>query len=188
MAAQLVDRLLAVHAALDAHHVKHAFGGAIALAFYTLEPRGTRDLDVNIFVDQRDAAAALAALPPEVPVTDALLGAVLREGQARLWWQDTPVDVFFDNLPVHRQAARHVRSVPFAGTTIPILGPIELVVFKAMFDRTKDWADIEAVVAAGELDIAAARQLASELTSSDARLLARFDDAVRRGQQVAAER
>lgn len=30
-----------------------------------------------------------------------------------------------------------------------MLGPVELVVFKVLFDRTKDWADVEAVLAAG---------------------------------------
>ena len=43
--------------------------------------------------------------------------------------------------------------MPFAGTQIPVLGPVELAVFKAMFDRTRDWADIEAMVAAGTLDV-----------------------------------
>ena len=33
--------------------------------------------------------------------------------------------------------------------TIPILGAIELAVFKAFFNRTSDWADIEAMVDAG---------------------------------------
>ena len=36
--------------------------------------------------------------------------------------------------------------------TIPVLDATTLVVFKAFFDRTKDWADIEAMVEAGALD------------------------------------
>jgi len=44
-------------------------------------------------------------------------------------------------------------------------------VFKAFFDRTKDWADIEAMHAAGTLDIpAVAGVLAVYLGADDARL------------------
>lgn len=73
---------------------------------------------------------------------------IAREKQMRLWWDDTPVDLFFDYAPIHANAARHAQRVPFAGAEIPVLGPVELTVFKAMFDRTKDWADIEAILAA----------------------------------------
>jgi hypothetical protein len=40
--------------------------------------------------------------------------------------------------------------VPFAGTRIPVLGPVEIAVFKVMFDRTRDWADLEAMIAGGD--------------------------------------
>jgi len=36
---------------------------------------------------------------------------------------------------------------------IPILAANDLAVFKAFFDRTKDWADIEAMIDARSLDI-----------------------------------
>jgi hypothetical protein len=61
-----------------------------------------------------------------------------------------------------------------------VLGPVELAVFKAMFDRTRDWADIEAMLAAGTLDLDAVRDtLATMLTSGDERF-ARLDEAARR--------
>jgi len=60
--------------------------------------------------------------------------------------------------------------VPFAKTEIPVLGPVELAVFKAMFDRTKDWADIEAVLAAGSASVEAIRAgLGSMLDDEDPR-------------------
>ena len=50
---------------------------------------------------------------------------------------------------------RDARRVPFAETTIPILAPEHLAVCKAMFDRTKDWLDIEQIlVATDPLDLA----------------------------------
>jgi len=57
-------RLLAIHDALESGAIPHAFGGAIALAYCTEEPRGTRDLDVNVFVPPSDAAQVLGLLPP----------------------------------------------------------------------------------------------------------------------------
>ena len=38
--------------------------------------------------------------------------------------------------------------VPFATTTIPILGPEHLMVAKVAFNRAKDWIDIEQMLVA----------------------------------------
>jgi hypothetical protein len=142
---ELVDKLFAVHDSLTKAGLSHAFGGAIALAYCTEEPRGTRDLDVNIFTAASNADAALAALPAQVSVGEKDVETVLRDGQARLWWEDTPIDVFLNNHPFHDAVANGVVWVPLAGREIPVLDCASLVVFKAFFDRTKDWADIEAV-------------------------------------------
>jgi len=149
----LAQRLLAVHDALSAAGLPHAFGGAIALAYCTEEPRGTRDLDVNVFIDPARAKELFAALPAPVTVADTDVQAAEREGQARVWWEDTPIDVFLDIHRFHDEVARGVRQVPFMDRTIPVLGCTGLAVFKALFDRTKDWADIEAMVEIGTMDI-----------------------------------
>jgi hypothetical protein len=180
--AELVERLLELHGALDAAAVPHAFGGAIALAYWTLEPRGTRDIDCNLFVPANRPEAALRALPAGIVQPPGVAEAIVADGQIRLWWGDVPVDVFFDYVDVHRLAARDVRLRPFAGVEIPVLDPIALAVFKAMFDRTKDWADIEAMVAAGSLDLAAAQERLVPMVGADdprlARLRALADSAV----------
>lgn len=79
-----------------------------------------------------------------------------REGQTRVWWEDTPIDLFLDIHSFHEEVARGVRQVPFADRTIPVLGCTGLAVFKALFDRTKDWADIEAMVEGGTMSSAEA--------------------------------
>ena len=91
-------------------------------------------------------------MPAGVIVTDADVTAAEDEGQVRLWWEDTPIDVFFDVAAFHRYVAGRVRSVPFSSTRIPVLDCVSLAVFKALFNRTRDWADIEAMVEAGALD------------------------------------
>jgi hypothetical protein len=166
----LAERLVALHQALARKRIPHAFGGAIALAYWTEEPRGTRDIDVNVFLPADRAERALAALPEGVEQPAGTAEAIAREGQIRLWWDDTPVDLFFDYDPIHEEAARNRRTVPFEGVRIPVLGPVELAVFKAMFDRTRDWADIEAMAARGTLDFESARAaLGRMLPRDDAR-------------------
>jgi hypothetical protein len=155
---RLAERLLAVHDALLAAGLPHAFGGAIALAYCTHEPRGTRDLDVNVFAAPRRAREVLGALPAGVAVGEADIRTAERDGQIRVWWEDTPLDVFLDAHRFHREVAAGVRDVPFEGREIPVLGCTALVVFKALFDRTRDWADIEAVAEAGAADLGEARR------------------------------
>jgi hypothetical protein len=173
----LAERLVELHRALGRRRVPHAFGGAIALAYWTLEPRGTIDIDVNVFAPPEDAERVLRALPEGVARPDDAAEAIARDGQMRLWWDEVPIDLFFDYVPIHADAARNRRSVPFAGTRIPILGPIELAVFKVMFDRTRDWADVEAMLAAGTLDVDAVRTALAALIDRGDHRFARLDEA-----------
>jgi hypothetical protein len=166
----LPERLVALHEALARKRIPHAFGGAIALAYWTRDPRGTSDIDVNVFLPVGKARRALDALPDGVAIPPETEEAIARDGQVRLWWDGTPIDVFFDYVPVHAQAARNRRRVPFEGTRIPVLGPVELAVFKVMFDRTRDWADVEAMVERGTLDVDAVRAaLRTMLDAGDGR-------------------
>lgn len=176
----LAEHVVELHGALARHQIPHAFGGALALAYWTLEPRGTRDIDLNIFVPVTECAGALEALPDGVARPQGTVETVERQGQIRLWWDETPVDLFFDYEPIHAEAARHRRTVPFAGGHIPVLGPVELATLKAMFDRTRDWADIEAMIAAGTLDLDAVRQALESMVGGDDRRFARLEEANRR--------
>ena len=179
----LPERVVALHRALARKRIPHAFGGAIALAYWTLEPRGTRDIDLNLFVPAAECSRALRALPPGVAAPEGTEEAIAAEGQIRLWWDETPLDLFFDYVPIHEDAARNSSSVPFAGTRIPILGPVELAIFKVMFDRTRDWADIEAMISANTLDLEAVRAaLATMLEPGDPRF-DRLDEAARRADR-----
>jgi hypothetical protein len=164
----LAERLLEIHDALTAAELPHAFGGAIALAYCTEEPRGTRDLDLNVFAEPGRADEVCDALPAGVARADSQLSDARRDGQVRLWWRDTPIDIFFNVVPFHAEVARTVRQVPFAGRTIPVVSCVGVAVFKALLDRTKDWADIEAMVQAGALDPAAAVGWIAQMIGGDA--------------------
>lgn len=148
----LGERLIAVHHALSDAGLAHAVGGAIALGYCTLEPRGTRDLDVNVFVEVARADEVLDALPEGVRVGEADRRIARRDGQVRVFWDETPVDVFLDAHPLQREAASRVRQVPFEGATIPVLACEDLARFKALFNRGRDWADLESMLEAGSID------------------------------------
>jgi len=164
---ELVEKLFAIHDSLTEASIAHAFGGAIALAYCTEEPRGTRDLDVNIFVDASKAAPTLSHMPPGVKVGGEDIAKVESDGQARLDWDGTPVDVFLNNLPLHQAVATAVVWVPLAGRKVPVLDYASLAIFKAFFDRTKDWADLETIAQATPEDIDAAAATISELVGPD---------------------
>ena len=147
------DKMVALHDALTTAGVEHAFGGALALAWCTRQARGTIDIDLNLFVPPAERGPVLVALPTEIAVTDAHRAAIDRDGQVRLFWGENPVDLFFNTTPFHEDVAQRVRWEPFVGRELPFLSCQDLAVFKVFFDRTKDWADLEAMEEAGTLDV-----------------------------------
>jgi len=142
----LPDKVLAIDAALRG--VAHAFGGALALGYYA-EPRSTVDVDLNVFVSPDESAIVLDRLES---IGVDVSGAVTRigsDGQVRVWWGRTPLDLFFSYDRFHEAAAVAVVDQPFAGVSIPVLAVEHLVVCKVVFDRPKDWVDLDAIIERG---------------------------------------
>jgi hypothetical protein len=164
---RLEDRLLAVHDGLTAAAIGHAIGGAIALGYCVLEARATQDVDINVFVTPDRTKEVFAALPREVVFSGLDVERAERDGQVRLWWEITPIDLFFNVLPIHEDVEKNVRHVPLGERTIPVLSCTELTVFKAMFDRPRDWVDIEAMVEARAIDLDEAIWWVSEMAGVD---------------------
>jgi hypothetical protein len=174
----LPDKVVAIHERLTEARVRHAFGGALALAYYA-EPRATIDVDINVFAPPAEHVAVHAALAPlgiDVPEDDATIE---RDGQCRWRWGRTPIDLFFAYDEIHDAMRRDARTVPFGERTIVVLAPEHLVVCKAAFDRPKDWLDIEQVlVCADELDV-------GEIDGWLVRILGADDERRRRFAQLA---
>lgn len=166
----LVEQVAAIGEALDSSGVPWAFGGALALAYATDEPRGTRDIDVNVFVPSSQARAVFDSLPQGVRYSTADVEAALHDDQVRLFWDATPVDVFFAADEFHDGVASRCRRVPFAGRVVRVLCAEDLAVFKAMFDRPKDWVDIATMVEAGSLDVEVAALRLASLLGDDPRI------------------
>ena len=148
---------MAVHDHLDGLGVPHAFGGALALAYY-VEPRGTIDVDVNVFVAFASASeivSSFAALgyAPERPAEDWVPIAGVRLVRAG---EPPMLDLFFSLDERYDDIARRVRRFPFGseGSELPFLSAEDLALFKLSFGRDKDWVDLRRLAAAHpELDI-----------------------------------
>lgn len=148
----LAEKIVEIDRALTQAGIAHAFGGALALAWCTRRARGTIDIDVNVFVGVGRAREVFSALPDTVRWSDGDVKRAEADGQVRLLWQETPVDVFFNTTEFHDQAGARTRIEKFAGADLPFLSCTDLAVFKAFFNRTRDWADLEEMAEVGTLD------------------------------------
>ncbi len=153
----LVDFVVSVHRGLERARLPHAFGGALALA-YVGEPRGTADVDVNVFLPLGELAAILDAfaplgLRPERPQEELPPVAGVRLRGER---HPFPVDVFPSLDERYDEVRRRCVRRPFgpAGTVLPFLAAEDLAMFKLSFGRDKDWVDLRAIAAARpDLDV-----------------------------------
>lgn len=169
-----LEKMLVLDDTLIAVGIPYAYGGALALDYYT-EPRATSDFDVNVFCSEDESGPVLDRLRAiGVEVTETAIELARQDGQVRLPWGAYKVDLFFSNLPLHAAMAEARRSVPFLNRTIPILAPEHLVACKAIFNRPKDWVDIANVRRdVSNFDVAEARRWTVGMVEGD--VLEHFD-------------
>ena len=65
-----------------------------------------------------------------------------------------PADIFLSMTRFHDDLRLHINERELVGKKLPFVGCNDLAVFKAFFNRRKDWADIEEMLRAGRLDVA----------------------------------
>ena len=147
----LVDLVVDVHRLLLAAGQAHAFGGALALA-YVAEPRGTVDIDVNVFAPASEIDIVLdlfgpLGLTPERPRDEWLPIAGIRLRRAR---DPYSVDVFPSLDERYDEIERRCVNHPFGPErlVLPFLSAEDLAVFKLSFGRDKDWVDLRAIARA----------------------------------------
>jgi hypothetical protein len=160
----LVELIVAVHRHLDQAGISHAFGGALALA-YVAEPRGTVDVDVNVFLPEdaiEQVAEALGPLgfrrPESTPGHRPPIAGIRFEHGS----DPFPVDVFPSLHERYREIERRRVLRPFGRgeDVLPFLSAEDLCLFKLSYGRPKDWVDLAAVaVERPDLDIDAVEEL-----------------------------
>jgi hypothetical protein len=177
----LPEKVVAIDKRLKDVQIPHAFGGALSLAYYA-EPRVTIDIDLNVFVpatriDEVNEALAPLGVPRVESEEDRF--ALERDGQCRIWWGETALDLFFSYYELHEAMRDSSRRVPFGEDEINILGPEHLVICKACFDRPKDWLDIEQVlVTSADFDIEETDRWLGQMLGDDDPKKQRFDELV----------
>lgn len=150
---EVFNRAIDVHRHLLAAGIDNAIGGALALGYHVDDPRGTQDIDVNISLPAERARQALSALPDSVPWDDDTLAAIVRDDQVRIMWPvegdlPIPLDLFFAVHDLHELVGARSVEVPMHGADVKVLSATDLTIFKALYNRSKDWPDIEAMLAA----------------------------------------
>lgn len=149
----VLERTVQVHHSLLDAGIDNAVGGALALGYHIDEPRLTQDIDLNVSLPASRASEALAALPPGVPWDASTLEAIQRDDQVRIRWPAPdgpiiPLDLFFAADTLHDVVRGRTVTVPMLDSTIKVLSATDLTIFKALFDRPKDWLDIQAMLEA----------------------------------------
>ena len=163
----ILDAIVELDDGLDAAGIPHAFGGAFALLWCTGEPRTTVDIDLNIFAPPTETGRVIDALPEEIVATDEDLTKLMTDGQCRLMFDAIPVDIFLNTTHFHDDLRLHVHEHQLSDRRLPFLSCNDLAVFKAFFNRRKDWADIEEMLRAGRLDVPYVTGILSEYLGPD---------------------
>ncbi len=170
--------------ALESAGLPYAIGGALALAIAGV-PRGTADVDINVFVAEHDVPTVIAVLQRlgvEVDLTSAVARAK-RDGTFVGRWDGMRIDVFLPSIPFSHEAARtRVRVTDATGWSGWFLSAEALAVFKLLFFRGKDVVDLERLVAvaASRLDHGYVRRWMVEMMGEDDERVRRWDDLVAR--------
>lgn len=179
----LVDLILGLDDALATSGIPFAFGGALALSAWS-EPRATRDVDLNVWVETSAIDTILQTLARagvEVDAAAAREAAVTR-GMFVGYGGEYRVDVFVPSIPFYDEARRRVCRVPFADRTIPVLSAETLAVFKLLFFRPKDLVDLERLlqIRGDDFDAAFVREAVAGMMGEDDDRIAAWDAIVAR--------
>jgi hypothetical protein len=165
-----------LHRSLDLAGIPHAFGRRRSPSPTAPSTRAARgDIDCNLFVPASSPGGAPRCAPGGVERTDDTVPAIERDGQIRLWWAGTPVDLFFDyahpsTRPRHDVDASCPSPASSARARLHRPGALQGAV-----RPLEGLGDIEAVVVARTLDVQEVRAALVALLGADDGRVARFD-------------
>ncbi len=160
---EFVNLIVAVHNHLDLAGIPHAFGGALALGFIA-SPRGTVDIDVNVFLSPAGLEDVSAALAPLGLSRNQSSDADLPIAGIRFEHPHDPfpVDVFPSLDDRYEEIQRRCVHHEFGrgADLLPFLSAEDLCMFKLSFGRPQDWVDLQAIARARiDLDIEVIEEL-----------------------------
>ena len=175
-AAEVAERLAA---ALDEQGQEYALGGAIALGYWG-EPRGTLDVDLTVFLPIEQPSQCIWLLQQigcDVRAAEAIQS-FQEHGLCHATFQRRRVDVFVPTLPFYESARQRRRRVQLGTHAVMIWDAESLCVFKMMFFRRKDIADVEQIlrIQGANLDRAWVRQQLQQIFCAYDPRLSQWDE------------
>jgi hypothetical protein len=128
--------------------IEYAIGGALAYAYYGV-PRATNDIDLNVFpsafaVPELVLALRRAGCELDAAAAERALATGNDFGARCLGWR---VDLFPATLPLHESARERIVVHSLLGRPARFLSAEDLMLFKVLYHRTQDVADIERLLA-----------------------------------------
>lgn len=144
MKGSLTDALLAIHEVLAKAEIPHALCGGVAANLYRAEVRATSDVDLAI--------AVAPAQTIELLNTFEKLGWKAepfwrKAEQLRLSRRDLPrVDCIIANTEYERSAIDRAVTATIEGRVIPVLAVEDLIVFKLVAGRARDYEAVAAII------------------------------------------
>lgn len=173
------SRAMGIAEAFEHADVPYAIGGAIALGIWGV-PRGTVDVDVNVFVEADELDHVIDVLLS--------LGIVLDRERAKAEaaelgmfigdWEGMRIDVFIPSIEFSHEAHRTRARRTAAGVEAWYLSAEAISVFKLLFFRSKDIADLERLVAVADLDAAYVRAWMVEMMGESDVRVAKWDEVI----------
>jgi hypothetical protein len=136
-----------IAATMESAGCDYAIGGAIALGYWA-EPRGTLDVDVTLFLPPKDVAECVGLLKSVGCELDARKAAdsLTEHGFCQVQFHGGRLDVFLPTIPFYDEARRRRRRVELGDRSVLVWDAETLCVFKLMFFRLKDLADVEQIL------------------------------------------
>lgn len=168
--------------ALDAAHIPYAIGGAIAFGIWA-DPRGTHDVDINLFIDHEGLDDALDALATAGVVFDRVAARKAdTDGDVIVGrYVGMRIDLFTPSIPFAWEAARTARRLDSPLGQLSFLSAEAVAVFKLLFFRAKDRVDLEKLISVqGEdLDAAYVRRWVVDMMGEDDERVIVWDEMLR---------
>jgi predicted nucleotidyltransferase len=145
-------------------------GGGVSVSLLA-QPRATQDIDITVWLGEESwqdffDAAGKYGFEPRLP--DALaFAAASRVLLLRHGGSGVSLDVSFGMLDFEREMIERAVVLGVAGLRLRLPTPEDLIVTKAVAQRPKDIADIEAILSSHEgLDLARVRRLTAEFAAA----------------------
>jgi len=157
-------------AALDANNIPYAIGGAHAFGIWG-DPRGTYDVDINLFVNHDELDHALDVIEAEdVELDREAARAADQSGDVIVGWHgDMRVDLFTPSIPFAWEAMEKAVRIRGPHGEAAFLSAESIAIFKLLFFRPKDLLDVEKLieVQGNALDVGYIRSWIVDMMSED---------------------